>query len=303
MSTNENGPTSGGRIPVRKTYKLFIGGAFPRSESGRYLPLNAAPAAGGGFVANIARASRKDFKASVVAARGAQSGWSKRSAFNRGQILYRMAEMLEGKKEALVAPLVELAGYSREAAVSEVEAAIDRLVWYAGWTDKYQQVLGNTNPVATSHFNFTFPEPIGVVAILSSKTSPLLGLVSAMAPVIAAGNTCIVIVDDPAPVAAIEFAEVLATSDLPHGVVNILTGQRAELFGQAGAHMDIDAVFAIGSDEAERKKLETDGAESVKRNFFVDDASPSEWQDESRQSPYWMVPFVEFKTAWHPIGS
>jgi len=287
------------RVSVQKTYKLYIGGAFPRSESGRYLPMNDAE---GHFVANISRASRKDFRASMTAARAAQHGWAKRSAFNRGQILYRMAEMLESRRGVFEAQLRDIAGSDEVAAKNEVDAAVDRLVWYAGWSDKFQQVIGSTNPVATAHFNFTVPEATGVVAILASRQSSLLALVSAFAPVIVSGNTCVVIVDTKAPTVAIELAEVLATSDLPGGVVNILTGQRSELVGQTGGHMDVDAVFAIGSDDAERKTIATDAAESVKRTFFVDDATPAEWRDAKRQSPYWILPFVELKTAWHPIG-
>lgn len=287
------------RIPILKTYKLYIGGAFPRSESGRYLQVKNAE---GRFMANIARASRKDFRQSVVDARKAQHGWAHRSAFNRGQILYRMAEMLESRRGGFQAMLVEAAGYPPEAARAELDAAVDRLVWYSGWADKFHQVAGNTNPVATAHFNFSFPEPIGVVAVLSSKLCPLLGLVSALAPVIVSGNSAIVVVDDPAPTIAIELAEVLATSDLPGGVVNILTGLRSELFGQAASHMDVDAVFAIGSDGDEKKKLQIEAAEAVKRTFFVDDGAPAEWLADTRQSPYWILPFVELKTAWHPIG-
>jgi acyl-CoA reductase-like NAD-dependent aldehyde dehydrogenase len=287
------------RVPVNKTYKLYIGGAFPRSESGRYLQANDAE---GRFMANIARASRKDFRQSVVAARKAQEGWARRSAFNRGQILYRMAEMLESRRGGFQAMLVEAAGYSPEAARAELDGAIDRLVWYCGWADKFHQVAGNTSPVASAHFNFSFPEPIGVVALLSSKRCPLLGLVSALAPVIVSGNSAIAIVDDPAPMIAIELAEVLATSDLPGGVVNILTGLRSELFGQAGSHMDVDAILAIGSDEDEKKRLQIEAAEAVKRTFFVDDGAPDEWLAKTRQSPYWILPFVELKTAWHPIG-
>ncbi len=287
------------RIPVLKTYKLYIGGAFPRSESGRYLQ---AKTAEGRLVANISRASRKDFRQAIVVARKAQHGWAGRSAFNRGQILYRMGEMLESRRRGFEAMLVEVAGYSADAAKTEVDAAVDRLIWYSGWCDKYHQIAGNTNPVATAHFNFSFPEPIGVVAILGSRKSPLLGLVSTIAPVLAGGNAAVVIVDDPAPTIAIELAEVLATSDLPGGVVNLLTGLRSELYGQAGAHMDVDAIFAVGSEGDEKKKLQVDAAESVKRTFFVDDAEPSGWLSENRETPYWILPFTETKTAWHPIG-
>jgi len=287
------------RIPILKTYKLYIGGAFPRSESGRYLQVKTKD---GRFMANISRASRKDFRNSVVVARKAQHDWAKRSAFNRGQILYRMAEVLESRRLSFEAMLAQAAGYDETIAAQEVDAAIDRLVWYSGWCDKFHQIAGNTNPVATAHFNFSFPEAMGVVAILGSRQCSLLGLVSTIAPVILSGNTCIVVVDDPSPTVAIELAEVLATSDLPGGVVNILTGMRTELYGQAGAHMDVDAIFAVGSDTDEMKKLQVDAAESVKRTFFVDDGPPDAWLPETRQSPYWILPFVEIKTAWHPIG-
>ncbi len=287
------------RIPILKTYKLYIGGAFPRSESGRYLQVKTKD---GRFMANISRASRKDFRNSVVVARKAQHDWAKRSAFNRGQILYRMAEVLETRRLSFQSMLAQAVGYNEDIAAREVDAAIDRLVWYSGWCDKFHQIAGNTNPVATAHFNFSFPEAMGVVAILGSRQCSLLGLVSTIAPVILSGNACIVVVDDPSPTIAIELAEVLATSDLPGGVVNILTGMRTELYGQAGAHMDVDAVFAVGSDSDEMKKLQVDAAESVKRTFFVDDGPPDFWLSESRQSPYWILPFVEVKTAWHPIG-
>ena len=287
------------RIPILKTYKLYIGGAFPRSESGRYLQVKTKD---GRFMANISRASRKDFRNSVVVARKAQHDWAKRSAFNRGQILYRMAEVLESRRLSFEAMLAQAAGYDETIAAQEVDAAIDRLVWYSGWCDKFHQIAGNTNPVATAHFNFSFPEAMGVVAILGSRQCSLLGLVSTIAPVILSGHTCIVVVDDPSPTVAIELAEVLATSDLPGGVVNILTGMRTELYGQAGAHMDVDAIFAVGSDTDEMKKLQVDAAESVKRTFFVDDGPPDTWLPETRQSPYWILPFVEIKTAWHPIG-
>ncbi|MBL8787004.1 MAG: aldehyde dehydrogenase family protein [Deltaproteobacteria bacterium] len=297
--TNDNAdnPT---RIPILKTYKLYIGGAFPRSESGRYIQVKTA---GGRLMANIARASRKDFRQAVVVARSAQAGWAKRSAFNRGQILYRLAEMVESRRAIFEGQLALLAGYTAQAAKAEVDTAIDRIVWYSGWCDKFHQIAGNTNPVSSAHFNFSFPEPQGVVAVLSSKKSPLLGLVSAVLPVIAGGNAAIAIVDDPAPTLAIEFAEALATSDLPGGVVNILTGLRSELFVQAGAHMDVDGVFAVGSDGDERKTLQIDAAETVKRTFFVDDAEPAGWLEDTRQSPYWILPFIEVKTAWHPIGA
>ena len=289
-----------GRLGVLKTYKLYIGGAFPRTESGRYLPVTKNK---GALVANICRASRKDVRNAVVAARGAQGGWAKRSAFNRGQILYRMAEMLESRRASFVASLVDVAGYKSGAAESEVDAAVDRLVWYAGWSDKFSQVFGSVNPVAAPFFNFTSPEPTGLVAVIAPRNAPLLGLVSAIAPVIVSGNSCVVVVENAAPTIAIDLAEVLATSDLPGGVVNILTGLRDELLPHASGHVDVDAVVTFGATQEERKAIDLEGAESVKRVKHFDDPKASGWLDASHESPYRILPTVEFKTAWHPIGS
>lgn len=253
-------------------------------------------------MANICRASRKDFRDSVVVAREAQDGWVGRSAFNRGQILYRMGEMLESRRQAFVETLADTAGYPEDEAVAEVDAAIDRLVWYAGWTDKFAQVFGSVNPVASSHFDFSVPEPSGVVAAFCPENAPLLGLVSCMAPIIATGNTVILIVENDAPTVALDFAEVLDTSDLPGGVVNILTGYREELREHVGGHRDVDAILSVGASNEERTVLEREGAESVTRMEFRPDRSPAEWRSGESQSPYWMTPFVEFKTTWHPIG-
>ncbi len=287
------------RINVLKTYKLYIGGAFPRTESGRY---DRQTNAKGDLVANICRASRKDFRNAMVAARKAQRGWAARSAFNRSQILYRMAEMLESRSATFERALEDAAGYKKKDAAAEVATAIDRLVWYAGWCDKFTQLFGNTNPVASAHFNFTFPEAMGVVTVLAPKSAPLLGLISTFAPVIVGGNSTIVVVDNDAPTIAIELAEVLATSDLPGGVVNILTGRRDELTPHIGSHMDLDAIFAVGSDKDEERALSIAATESIKRTKFIDDRSASEWRDADAQSPYMILPFIEFKTAWHPIG-
>lgn len=288
------------RLRVQKTYKLYIGGSFPRTESGHYLT---ATNHKGEFVANICRASRKDFRNSVVAARAAQGGWAARTAFNRGQILYRMAEMLEGRRAGFESILVQQAGYKPAAAESEVSAAIDRLLWYAGMADKFVQLFSATNPVASSHFNFTMPEATGVVAILAPPNAPLLGLVSALAPVIVSGNTAVVIVDSSTPTIAMEFAEVLHVSDLPGGVVNILTGLRSELIKHVGSHMDVDGIFSFGSSDDERRTITIEAAESVKRVEFIDDVPAEKWTSNTMQSPHWIVPFVEFKTAWHPMGS
>jgi len=253
-------------------------------------------------VANICRASRKDFRDAVVEAREAQEGWAGRSAFNRGQILYRMGEMLESRRQAFLETLVNTAGYDEDEAVAEVDAAIDRLVWYAGWTDKFAQVFGSVNPVASSHFDFSVPEPSGIVAAFCPENVPLLGLVSCMAPIIATGNTVILIVENEAPTLALDVAEVLDTSDLPGGVVNILTGYREELREHVGGHRDVDAILSVGASTEERTILEREGAESVTRMEFRPDRSRAEWRSGESQSPYWMTPFVEFKTTWHPVG-
>lgn len=287
------------RVAVRKTYKLYIGGKFPRSESGRTFRVADAQ---GAFVANVSRASRKDFRDAVRIARKAQPGWASRTAFNRAQILYRMAEMLEGRRATFEALLVEHAGSDRADAEGEVSAAIDRLVWYAGWADKFAQVFGAVNPVAAPYFNFTTPDAMGVVTVIAPKSAPLLGLVSSVAPVIVGGNTTVVVVDGPAPHLAIELAEVLATSDLPGGVINLLTGDRDELLPHIGSHMDVDAVSAFGLEPQQRVDLEVAAAESVKRVKVYDELDDAGWKDGAAQSPYRILPFVEFKTAWHPIG-
>lgn len=285
------------RLPVKKTYKLYVGGEFPRTESGRYLPVENEK---GDLFANVCRGSRKDFRDAVREAREALPGWKGRTAFNRGQILYRMAEMLESRRAGMQDHLVRIAGMSEGEADEEIQASIDRLVWYAGWSDKFEQVLGSTNPVASSHFNFTVPEPTGVIAAFTPSNSPLLGLVSAVAPIIVSGNTTIAIVDNEAPTAAMEFAEVLNNSDLPGGVVNIITGLRDELRGHVGGHRDVDGLVSYGPSEEEEEQLALEGAETVKRVEFED--QPEDWKESSNQSPYRILPFVEFKTAWHPIG-
>ena len=287
------------RLKVLKTYKLYIGGKYPRTESGRYLTFNNPK---GEFVANICHASRKDFRDAVLAARKAQGGWAGRVAFNRSQILYRMAEMLEARRASFESALVEHAGYKAADAEAEVDCAVDRLVWYGGWADKYIQVFGSTNPVASSHFNFTMPEATGVVAIFAPTNAPLLGLISAIAPVIVSGNATVVMVDaDNGPTIAMEFAEVLNNSDLPGGVINILTGHRDELLGHVSGHKDVDAIACYGGDADFRKSLSLEAAESVKRVHFYDDVSAKDWRKDDAQSPYTIMPFVEFKTAWHPI--
>ncbi|MFB6345328.1 MAG: aldehyde dehydrogenase family protein [bacterium] len=295
--TESNEPEQDRRVTIKKTYKLYVDGEFPRTESGRSIKVNYSD---GTFATNVSRASRKDLREAVTAARGALNDWSGRTAFNRGQILYRMAEMLESRKPGMVEHLVDLAGHSRAEARREVKTSIDRLVWYAGWADKFEQVFGSTNPVASDHFNFTTVEPTGVIAGFLPENAPLLGVVSGIAPVITAGNTFIGIVGDNAPTVAMEFAEVLNNSDLPGGVVNLLTGYRDELLGHVGGHRDVDGIVSYGASDEEKKKLTLEGAESVTRVEFEDD--PEDWTDDSLRSPYRILPFVEFKTAWHPTG-
>jgi acyl-CoA reductase-like NAD-dependent aldehyde dehydrogenase len=289
------------RLAIHKTYKMWVNGAFIRSEQGRVLSLLDEK---GELVTHYVRASRKDLRDAITAARGAQAAWEKRSAFNRSQILYRAAEMIDARRESLIARLQEHAAYSAEEASAEVDAAADRMFWYAGWADKYIQLLSAVNPVASSFFNFTIPEATGVVGILAPRQAPLLGLVSALAPVLLSGNTCVLIVENQAPTLAIELAEILATSDFPSGILNILTGLRKELIPHLVHHMDVNALACFGCDEAERRLIQEAACESVKRVHFFDDAtSAAAWREEAMQSLYWIVPFIEWKTAWHPIGS
>lgn len=287
------------RISVAKTYKMYVNGAFIRSERGRVLPSNESK---GGFVANYPWATRKDFRNAMLAARKAQSGWAKRSAFNRSQILYRIAEMLEDRRALFEQQLSSLVGYSAQEARAEVDTAIDRMFWYAGWSDKFSQVLGGINPVAAPFFNFTVPEPTGVVAIFAPQHAPLLGILSAIAPIILSGNTCILIVENDAPTIALDFAEVLATSDVPGGVVNILTGQRDELIAHVAQHMDLNAIACFGGSDEQIKELQLKSVENVKRVKIFEDPDAADWRSESMQSLYWISPFIEWKTAWHPIG-
>jgi acyl-CoA reductase-like NAD-dependent aldehyde dehydrogenase len=262
------------RLPVRKTYKLFIGGAFPRSESGRTYEAQGQ---------NVARGSRKDLRDAVVAARGAQPKWASMTAYNRGQILYRIAEMMEARR----GEFAELCSGR-----AEVERAIDRWVWYAGFADKLAQVLGSSNPVAGPYFNFTIPEPTGVVGVVAPDEPPLLGLVSRVAPVLVGGNAVVALASETQPLAAIELAEALATSDVPGGVVNIITGYRSEVAPWLAAHMDVNAIDLTGADGL-RAELETAAAENVKRVVLGEPDS---------QSLYEISAFLELKTVWHPIG-
>jgi len=283
------------RVPVAKTYKIYIDGKFPRTESGRYFPLEDAD---GAVLANICRGSRKDFRNSVVAARKAFSGWSSASAYLRGQILYRIAEMLEGRSEQFVAELV-LQGVSKRKAKKEVEASIDRLIYYAGWSDKYQQIFSAVNPVSSSHFNFSVLEPTGVVSVLAPDDSSLLGLVSNIAPVIVGANTCVVLASEKMPLCAVSFAEVLHAADVPAGVVNIITGYREELTGQFASHMDVNAVVFCDGDEGVAKSIQEQAADNIKR---VIDRVDTDWAQENSQDPYFIRDTQETKTTWHPIG-
>jgi acyl-CoA reductase-like NAD-dependent aldehyde dehydrogenase len=284
------------RIEIKKTYKLFVGGKFPRSESGRYLP---AKSAKGELLDNFAHASRKDFREAVVAARSACEGWSKATAYNRGQILYRAAEMLQNRAGELVNEISRSTNVSAAKAKREVTLAIDRLVHYAGWTDKYQQVFGSVNPVASPHFNFTTPEPSGVVVILAPDEPSLLALVSLVAPVILSGNTAIAISSEVFPLPAATFAEILATSDLPGGVVNILTGKRAELVPHIATHMDVNAIVDGAGDTEISAKLQAGVATNLKR---YSRQTPKDWYAAAVEDPYRILDTVEFKTAWHPVG-
>lgn len=297
LAISENGleqPTSSKRLEVLKTYKIYIGGAFPRTESGRYYtPRNAA----GELLANVSMSSRKDFRDAVVKARGAFKGWAGRAAFNRGQILYRAAEMLEGRKAQFIEELVKQDA-SKAQAQKEVNTAIDRLVYYAGWCDKYQQIYSSVNPVASSHFNFSVPEPTGVVAAIVPQDTGLLGLVSLVAPIIAGGNTCILLASEEKPLSAITFAEVLHSSDLPGGVVNILTGSVKELHDHFASHMDVNAVVYAGADAEIQKQMQVKASENVKRTQFYTNIN---WFGEAGQSPYFILDFQEIKTTWHPI--
>ncbi len=283
------------RIGVLKTYKIYIGGKFPRTESGRFYK---ALDRKGKALANICLSSRKDFREAVVAARAAFPGWSASSAFLRGQILYRVAEMLEGRKEQFIAELFEQ-GATRPAARAEVEEAIDRLVYFAGWCDKYQQVFSSVNPVSSSHFNFSLMEPTGVVALIAPERNPLLGLVANLAPAIAGGNTCVALASESRPLAAVSFAEVLHSSDVPGGVVNLLTGKCDELLEHFASHMDVNALVYCGKDQAQMELVQRLAADNIKRVIVRGQAR---WGDNDSRNPYLIGDTQEVKTTWHPIG-
>jgi len=287
----------GGRLVVRKTYKLYVGGAFPRSESGRTYEVRAAD---GRFLANAALASRKDARDAVVAARKAFAGWSSATAYNRGQVLYRVAEMLEGRRAQFVAEVADGEGIDADRAGRIVDAAVDRWVWYAGWSDKVHQVHGSSNPVAGPYFDFSVPEPTGVVAVIA-PSSPLLGLVSVVAPAIVTGNTCVVVAAELAPLPAISLSEVLATADLPGGVVNLLTGRPAEIAPWLASHMDVNAIDLTGVADADlATDLETSAAGNLKRVVRPPQTAP-DWSAEPGLDR--MLAFLETKTVWHPVGT
>ena len=276
------------RIDVKKTYKLFINGAFPRTESGRTYEVKSAT---GVFIANPCLASRKDLRDAVVAARAAHHGWNKATAYNKGQILYRIAEMLEGRRAQFVDEIICLTGVTKARAEKEVTDSIDRLVWYAGWSDKLSSLSGAMNPVAGPYYNFTVPESMGVVAAIAPELPSLLGLIDAIAPIIVGGNTVIVLASSKAPLSAMSFAEVLATSDVPAGVVNILTGKKDELAPWMASHMDIDGFDITGLPVKLHGAIRIAGAENLKRIYSFKSANPGR-----------ILAFLENKTVWHPIG-
>ena len=283
---------SSSRLEVAKTYKMYIGGAFPRTESGRVY----CPEVKGKSIGNVCQASRKDLRNSIVAARAAQAGWAARTAYNRSQILYRIGEMLEGRADQFLSELKDQ-GLSSKQAQQEITEAIDRLIYYSGWCDKYQQVFSSVNPVASSHFNFSVLEPKGVVFVVASEASPLLGLVSLVAPIIAGGNSVVVLASESMPLSAITFSEVLNSSDVPGGVVNVLTGNAEELHEHAARHMDIDAIAYDRDDVKLWKNIQAFAGDNVKqvKKFDLD------WLDTESQNPYLISNFCEVKTTWHPI--
>jgi acyl-CoA reductase-like NAD-dependent aldehyde dehydrogenase len=303
-STNGTGGANGAaRISVRKTYKLYIGGAFPRSESGRAYVVKGAD---GEVLANACRASRKDLRDAVRAAAKAGPGWAGKTAMNRGQVLYRVAELMEGRRDQFIAEVSAAEGVRAPRAAAVVDRAIDRWVWYAGWADKITQILGSSNPVAAPYFNFTIPEPTGVVGVVAPETSSLLGLVSRLAPPLVSGNTVVLVTSETRPLPAVTLSEVLATSDVPGGVVNILTGFKRELVPVLAAHEDVDALDAWGVPDAMRTATElavaTDLKRLARRPTTVDEARFDWLDDRATERPEWIAAYLEMKTVWHPIG-
>jgi acyl-CoA reductase-like NAD-dependent aldehyde dehydrogenase len=292
------------RIPVTKTPKVYVGGQFIRSESGRVFPLREAGRGKreGGLLGNIPQCTRKDLRNAVEAAAKAGPDWAKRTPYNRGQILYRLAEMVESRSAEMADALVISGAATKAAAAKEVVAGVERLIYYAGWSDKYEQVLGNTNPVAGPFFNFTVAEPMGIVGIIAADAAPLLGLLSQIAPVVVAGNTCVCLASQQFPYPAIVLGEMLAVSDLPGGVVNILTGFRKELVPTFATHTHIRGVSAV-VDQEEKKQLQLGAAESIKRVRARKRDADLDWADGKAQSVYEIRDFIEFKTTWHPIGA
>lgn len=280
------------RINVLKTYKIFIGGKFPRTESGRFYQLNNRSKA----IANVCLSSRKDLRNAVVAARGAFEKWSGATAYNRSQILYRMAEMMEGRKDQFISELV-LQGVDRKKAALEIDLSIDRVIYFAGWADKINQVFGSVNPVATSHFNFSLMEPMGVVGLVAPEKSGLLGLVSSLCPILVSGNCAVVLASEKLPLCSITLAEVLATSDVPAGVVNILTGKKEEIMVHLAKHMDVNAIYL--TDNLEHKKsVQEEAIQNLKRVVVGKQKS---WDDRTVENPYIITDFMETKTTWHPV--
>lgn len=283
------------RIKVLKTYKTYVNGKFPRSESERTYKVKDNK---GNVIANACRCTRKDIREAMAAARSAFPGWKNRSSYNRGQILYRIAEMLEGRKEQFIAELAKT-GLTDRNASNETEMAIDIFIYYAGWADKYQQVFGSINPVASSHFNFSNPEPTGIVGIIVPESNIFAGLAGMIAPVIAGGNSCVVLAPEEYPLPAISFGEVLHASDVPGGVVNILSGYMRELITPLSTHMDLNALWnSIGNYEI-RKQIDEDAALNIKRVLHSVD---TDWMDDKNQNPYHIIEFQEIKTTWHPAG-
>lgn len=282
------------RLEILKTHKIYIGGQFPRTESGRYYPLMGKAEK---IIANISLSSRKDFRNAIVSARSAFNGWSVKTAFNRSQVLYRVSEILEGRKAQFISELIQQ-GATEKDAEKEVHLAIDRLVYYAGWCDKYQQLFSTVNPVASSHFNFSVCEPTGVVAIIAPEENSLIGLVSLIAPVIAGGNSCVVLASNSKPLCAVTFSEVLNTSDVPAGVVNIITGCSLELHQHFSSHMDVNAIVFCRDNESEIKAIKENATLNMKRVFVYKN---TDWMKLEAQGPYYISDTQEIKTTWHPI--
>ncbi len=281
------------RIDVLKTYKIFIGGKFQRTESGRYFHVKNDK---GDLLANMCLSSRKDFRNAVVAARKVQKSWESASALNKGQVLYRIAEMLEGRKSQFMKELM-MVGLSKPQAKNEVEKSIDRLIYYAGWSDKFEQIFSTVNPVSSNHFNFSVLQAMGVVSVISPNEHSLLGLISVIAPVIVGGNTCVILSSEENPMVSISFAEVLNTSDVPHGVVNILTGKREELICHFASHKDVNAIIYCGDNQIQIKNIENMSTENLKRTTIY---KRNNWGTKNSQSPYFIEKLQEVKTTWHP---